>query len=178
MDWNWPAHFVTAGAALAGAVIGSIGSAVAQGILQSRRIQADERLAKKKFDYDRHQAVFKRRFELAEQVLADAYRFQSLMKYVRNGASFGSEGQTRKPDGHESDAIKHARDNYFVPIERLHAEDKFLSEMFARRTACRAHFGPDIDAAFSKFNMAIHRVRASSGMLAGRKSTTLRIEIS
>jgi len=165
MDWSWPAHFVTAGAALAGAVIGSLGTAVAQGILQGRRIAADERLAKKKFDYDRHQAIFKRRFELAEVLLAEAYRYRSLMKYVRNGASFGAEGETRPAGGDESENIKRTRNNYYVPQERIHAQDQFLSAMFARRTTAHAHFGDDADKAFDLFNQAIHRVRIASSML-------------
>ncbi|WP_291820881.1 hypothetical protein [Bosea sp. (in: a-proteobacteria)] len=133
--------------------------------LAERKIEADITLAKRKFEYDRHQAVFKRRFELAELLLADAYRYRSLMQFIRNGASFGSEGETRTPAPYESDNEKRQRNNYYVPLERIHAQDEFLSGMFARRTVAKALFGPEAEKAFDHFQMALHRVRSASGML-------------
>lgn len=56
--------------------------------LAERKVQADIDLAREKFDYDRRQAVFRRRFELAEKLLADVYRFRSMMRFVRSGVSF------------------------------------------------------------------------------------------
>ena len=133
--------------------------------LAERKIDADIALAKRKFDYDRHQAIFKRRFELAEVLLAEAYRYRSLMKFVRNGASFGAEGETRPAADHESENVKRQRNNYYVPQERIHAHDEFLSAMFARRTTAQALFGEDADKAFDLFNRSIHRVRVASGLL-------------
>lgn len=133
--------------------------------LAERRFNFDKELARERFSYDRQQAIFKRRFELAEQVLADAYRFRSMMKFVRNGAAFGGEGETREADGHESDNVKRNRNTYFVPIERLKAENEFISAMFARRTACRAHFGSDAEKAFDLFHQGLHRVRVASSLL-------------
>lgn len=133
--------------------------------LAERKIEADITLAKRKFEYDRHQAIFKRRFELAEILLAEAYRYRSLMKFVRNGASFGAEGETRPAAEYESENVKRQRNNYYVPQERIHAQDEFLSAMFARRTTAQALFGEDADKAFDLFNRAIHRVRVASGLL-------------
>lgn len=133
--------------------------------LAERKVQADIDLAREKFDYDRRQAVFRRRFELAEQLLADVYRFRSMMRFVRSGVSFGGEGETRTAQGAESEAVKRNRDNYFVPRERLHAENEFLGAMFARQTTCHAHFGADADKAFTLLHEAIHRVRVASSLL-------------
>lgn len=133
--------------------------------LARQKIQADIDLARAKFDYDRQQAVFRRRFELAEQLLADAYRFRDMMKYVRSGVSFGTEGSTRPAPNHESDSTKRTRDNYFVPRERLHSENECLAVMFARQTTCHAHFGLDADKAFKLLHEAVHLVRVASSLL-------------
>ncbi|OCJ05395.1 hypothetical protein A6U86_29500 [Rhizobium sp. AC27/96] len=129
------------------------------------KIQADQELARQKFDYDKQQAIFKRRFELAEQILTDAYKFRSLMNYVRNGAAFGNEGSTRQAAEQESDNLKHRRDVYFVPLERLIRENDFLGAMFARSDASQAHFGPNAKEAYALMQQSVTRVRVASSML-------------
>lgn len=130
----------------------------------TERLVAEERLAAKKFTYEQQQTVFKRRFELAEQMLTNAYRFRSMMNYVRSGISFG-EGDSRAADPYESDGIRHSRNSYFVPIERLNKENEFVSAMFAQRTICEAHFGEDCKNAYDLFTQALHNVRISSSLL-------------
>ena len=133
--------------------------------LAERKFAFDKELAERRFTYDRQQAIFRRRFELAEQVLADAYRFRDLMKYVRSGFSFVGEGETRQTAGTEPEGIKRTKDNYFVPIERLQKESEFISAMMAKRHASSAHFGADSEKAFKAFNAAMHHVRVASSML-------------
>lgn len=133
--------------------------------LAERKVEADIALAKAKFDYDREQTIFKRKFELSELMLADAYRLRSLMEYVRNGFSFSNEASGREADETETDNIKRIRDSYFVPRARLQQENKFLAEMFARRTSCHAHFGDEAEEAFRLFHQAVHRTRVSSQLL-------------
>lgn len=133
--------------------------------LAIKKVDADIALAKQKFEYDRGQAVFRRRFELAEQLLADSYHFRSLMAFVRNGFAWGSEGEGRKGSENETEKIKRLRNTYFVPQERLRREEPFLAAMFARRTTCEAHFGPIADHAFTLFLESLNRVRTSSSLL-------------
>ncbi|CAH0340393.1 MULTISPECIES: hypothetical protein [unclassified Rhizobium] len=149
-------------------VITVIGMLVARSTtigLHREKIESDQVLARQKFEYDKQQAVFKRRFDIAEQFLADAYRFRSLLKYVRNGAAFGDEGSTRVQQGGEEEQIKRLRDTYYVPTERLNTENEFISAFFARRTTCHAHFGPKAEEAFLLLQEALHRVRVSSSLL-------------
>lgn len=133
--------------------------------LAERRFQFDKAMAERRFAYEREQAIFERRFELAEQLLSDAYRFRDLMKFVRNGASFGDEGQTRKAPEGEREGLKRIRDSYFVPLERLQKESAFISDMMAKRDAARAHFGEGVASAFGLFNSAIHGVQVAANML-------------
>jgi hypothetical protein len=178
MDWN-----VMVGPVVVAAVVSGVISTVGIWVSRSTNIQVskdkinadaeqarkrfefEKTLAERKFAYERQQAIFKRRFELAEQILADAYRFRDLMKYVRNGFSFGVEGESRKPAGLETDDIKRMRDVYFVPVERLHKESEFTSSMMARRYACIAHFGNEVGSAFDAFVQSIQAVGVASSTL-------------
>lgn len=135
--------------------------------LAERRFDFERNLAAQRFTYDRQQTIFRRRLELAEQVLADAYRFRDLMLYVRSSFSFPGEGETRKPSDTEPRALKKTKDNYFVPVERLQAASEFTSSMMARRYAARAHFGDAAEKAFTDFHSAMHKVQVSSGILIG-----------
>lgn len=133
--------------------------------LAERKFTFDKELAQRKFDLDRSQLIHKRRFELAENLLADAYRFRSLMAFVRNGATFGNEGETRKGEESEPDNIKRLRNTYFVPFERLQKEKEFISGFMAKEHAARAHFGADAAKAISLFWQSIVSVETASGML-------------
>jgi hypothetical protein len=157
--------------------------------LASRRFDFDKELAERKFTYDKElteqklrqdkeSLVHRRRFELAESVLGDAYRFRDLMAYVRNGAAFGSEGDTRKSEEYEAENIRHSRNVYFVPIERLQKESEFISGMMAKQFAARAHFGPDASRAFALFAQSVQRVQVAAGMLiklSGQESNDLKL---
>ena len=133
--------------------------------LAQRKFEFDSELTQRKFDFDRSQLIHKRRFELAEALLADAYRFRDLMAFVRNGAAFGNEGETRKSDNYESEKLKRARDMYFVPIERLQKESEFVSAFFAKQQTARAHFGADAEKAFQFFGRSLHDVQYAARKL-------------
>lgn len=142
----------------------------------SKRIDADNSLAKQKFEFDKElarqkfelerlQIVHKRRFDLAEALLADVYRFRDLMAFVRNGAAFGKEGQTRQGEDYEDEHLKHSRDIFFVPIERLQKESEFIGALMAKESTARAHFGPDATKALGLLSQTSRTVQISAGML-------------
>jgi len=133
--------------------------------LATKKFEFDKELAQRKFDQERAQLIHKRQFDLAEALLADAYRFRDLMAYVRNGFSFGSEGETRKPRVGETEDEKRMRDNYFVPIERLQKEGEFVSGFMTKQHTALAHFGPDAAKAFQLLGEALNGVQTASGML-------------
>jgi hypothetical protein len=126
----WTPQTIAAFSGFGGVVIGALISWSVQAHLLGKRIKADEQLAerkfefdkdlaRRKFDLDRSRLIHKRRFELAEALLADAYRFRGLMAFGRSPLSYGNEGETRQSDGCEPADIKRIRDKYFIPIERL-----------------------------------------------------------
>jgi hypothetical protein len=133
--------------------------------LAQQRFDFDKELAQRKFDFDRAQHVHKRRFELAENLLADSYRFRDIMAFVRNGASFVGEGETRSGEDHEAEGIKRLRNMYFVPIERLEKHNEFISGLMAKEYTAKAHFGAEADKAFDLFGKSIRRVKVAAQML-------------
>jgi len=84
--------------------------------LAERKFGFDKELAERKFADEKAQLIHKRQFELAETILADAYRFREIMGDVRNGAALGSEGQSRERDANETEPVTNKKDTYFVPL--------------------------------------------------------------
>lgn len=172
-DDFWTPQMVAGLTGFGGVVIG----AMITWFSQDKRIDADERLARKKFEFDkdlaqrkfdqeRAQVIHKRRFELAETLLADAYRFRDLMRYVRSGFSSEGEGETRKGNHEESDSLKRLKNSYFSPVERLQKHNDFVAGFMVKRHTALAYFGPEAAKAFQLLNEAIADVQtASEGLI-------------
>src|SRR5271166_785048 len=132
-DTSWTPQIVAALAGLGGVVIGSLISWGVQTRLLGWRIEADETLAQRKFDfdkeiaerrfkYDRELHDHKRKTELAEQGLTAFYEVSRVFVWIRSPASFGGEGTSRPPAPGESATQQERRNTYFIPIERLTRE--------------------------------------------------------
>jgi hypothetical protein len=130
--------------------------------LAERRFSYDSELAERKFAQEREQIVYKRRFELAEGLLADAYRFQGLIRAARNSGSFGKEGRTRKSENEESEEVKKQKDMYYIPIERLQNNSEFLGGFLAKQFVAAAQFGPKAKDSFDLITEAINRIYIAS----------------
>ncbi len=167
IDSSTPPHVVTAIAALAGAFAGALASGVFQLVVQWRKNVAERELAKLKFEHERKQAIFKRKFELAESWLSDTYRFREIMEFVRNGRASDGEGKQRDPASGDGDSISRSKDTYFVPIERIQKQHEFLASFMTKQHTCQALFGGNAKEAFDKCDEAIRHVRAASLTLIG-----------
>jgi formiminotetrahydrofolate cyclodeaminase len=167
IDPSTPPHIVTAVAALAGAFAGALASGVFQLAVQWRKNVAERKLAELKFNHERQQAIFKRKFELAELWLSDTYRFREIMGFVRNGVAFDGEGKQREPMARDGDSISRLKDTYFVPMERIQKQHEFLAAFMTKQHACQALFGTKAKEAFDKCDEAIRHLRAASITLIG-----------
>jgi hypothetical protein len=105
--------------------------------LAEKKFSYDRELAERKFAQEREQLVYKRQFELAEGLLADAYRFRGLILGARISGSFGGEGTTRKSVKKESEEVKQAKDMYYIPVERLRKDGEFLAGFLPSSSARR-----------------------------------------
>ena len=122
------------------------------GCAKGRRIEADERLAQRKFDfdkeiaerkfkYDRELHDHKRKTELAEHGLTAFYEAGRVFVSVRSRGIFGAEGSSRTPAPGETATQQEKRNTYFIPIERLIRDKALFAQLQSLRYAFAAHFG-------------------------------------
>jgi hypothetical protein len=111
--------------------------------LAERRINADMGLAEKKLALDRELAAWKRRTELAEEVLASFYQAKEIIDAARSPGSLGGEGHTRPREPWENEEDTRLLDAYYRTLERLKDQHEPLAQLRARRYRFMALFGND-----------------------------------
>jgi hypothetical protein len=104
------------------------------------------RLAERKLALDRALADWKRRTEIAEQVLADFYKARDLLEAARSPFAFAEEGGSRTRDANETPDETQSRDALYAPYERLSKHIEFFSELHARRYDAGKPFGSLLQA--------------------------------
>lgn len=133
--------------------------------LAEKKIDADIALSERKFALDRALSDWKRRTELAEQVLADFYKAQRFFHEARVPLSTKGEGSTRvRRKGEEPSKTDHW-DAIYAPYERLTKHIDFMSEMHARRFKFMANFGKLSEEPFLVFSRSYNRVAFATGLL-------------
>lgn len=129
--------------------------------LAERKISADIALAERKFAYDKEVVAWRRRYELAEQILSAAYEVRDALVWARARVILKGEGKTREAGKNESAKLKEDRDSAFVPIERLTKHAKAFAALQTAQDVASAHFGSTVVAAIGTL-MAEHRRIASA----------------
>ena len=114
----------------------------------------------------RRQIVGKRKFELAEQVLASFYEVRDLFVWVRSPAAFGGEGETRKAEG-EDENVRRTRNIYFVPIERMQKHSELFAQLQSQRYSFMALFGAEAVEPFDLLRRVQVRISVSAQTLIG-----------
>jgi hypothetical protein len=135
-------------------------------MLAEEKQSADQELAERKFQYDRDLHDHKRRVELAEEVLADFYRFADIIRAVRSPGGFKDESASRLRTENETQADASKLDAYFVPIARVAQQSDFFSDVRSKRYRSRALLGPPIDEAFKALDDAVWEVQRKAMMLS------------
>ncbi len=131
--------------------------------LANKKADVDIDLAKRKFAHDREMADWKRKNDLAEQVLADFYKAAALFQSARQPFSFAGEGSSRPKQEAEQD--DNSKDAIYAPLERLNKELGFLKELNARRFAFAYSFGKESDKLFQVFVVSYNTVFNSTHFL-------------
>lgn len=134
--------------------------------LAEQKQSAELQLAERKFQYDRDLHDHKRRVELAEEVLADFYRFADIIRAVRSPGGFKDESAGRPHTESETPAEASKLDAYFVPIARVAQQSDLLSDLKGKRYRSRALLGQPIDEAFAALDAAVWEVQSKAMMLS------------
>lgn len=111
--------------------------------LTERKAAAGIALAERKFALDQALAIWRRRHDLAEQVMAAAYEARAALIWARGRGILSGEGETRKASEPESDRVREARNSAFIPIERLARSAKVFATLQTLQDTVAAHFGPE-----------------------------------
>jgi hypothetical protein len=134
--------------------------------LAEQKQSAELQLAERKFQYDRDLHDHKRRVELAEEVLADFYRFADVIRAVRSPGGFKDESASRPRTESETPAEASKLDAYFGPIARVAQQSDFFSDLRSKRHRSLALLGPPIDEAFTALDDAVWEVQSKAMMLS------------
>jgi hypothetical protein len=106
----------------------------------------------------RNEAKWKRRYELAEEVLANLYESQQAIRYIRNPIGHQDEGKTRKVNDNETPEQTEALNQAFAVRERYNRSNKSLQKLHALKYRFIALFGKEYEVHFDKFNQVIKNI--------------------
>jgi hypothetical protein len=112
-----------------------------------RRTEAEIALAEKKAAFDKALVLWRRRYELAEQILPIVYEARDALKFARTRVIMKGEGESRGPEEPENEKLRDTRNSYFVPVERLAKNARPFADLGTLRYASISHFGPESGAA-------------------------------
>jgi hypothetical protein len=167
MDWSFLARteFVAPAAGLVGVLIGSGITAITNLALTRRKFEFDKKLAERKFNDDLALQDYKRRVELAEEVLSGFYRVNYSVRDIRSPFSSANEAQDRPKSNDEAKWVAQQRDRYYPVVARYDAHRQEFADLFARRYRMKALFGRAVDEPFDILRDALEDVIKSAQML-------------
>lgn len=85
----------------------------------------------------------RRRAEIAEDAMQVLYDAPETFQSIRNPASSGGEGSSRRRDDNEKPEETAARDLDFVPLERINNSKEYFGRAAKLRSLVRIYFGED-----------------------------------
>ncbi|MFY0574188.1 hypothetical protein ACN28S_07375 [Cystobacter fuscus] len=133
--------------------------------LAVRKFEFDRELSERKIRLDQAFADWKRRTELAEQVLADFYKAKELFQSARQPFSTSSEGLTRERSEDETETETSYKNYLYAPFERLAKNITFFTELNARKHRFAALFGPEALEPFAIIVTSYNRVASATDIL-------------
>lgn len=98
----------------------------------------------------RKEIPFRRKYELAEKVLANAYEAVEVIESIRFPASNSYEGLSRKSNGNETPHQTKILNNLYVVKERFYKRNDSFKKLFSVRFQLKAVFGQKLEDPFNK----------------------------
>lgn len=134
--------------------------------LQSTSIIFAALMAAYGLDAWRREYVGKRKMELAEEVLALCLETKEIISYIRSSGGFQGEGETRQADADESDQVRRAKNQAFVPIERHNQHIEKLNRLWTLSYRFRAQFSDTEALPIEDLRNVISTIKTSCHILA------------
>jgi len=108
----------------------------------------------------------KKKYEIAEEVLALFYEVRDNIKHIRSPFGFSGEGTSRVSDPKEDKKTKEILDRAFVVYERYNKHQESFNKLFALRYRFMAHFGSDKREYFDEIQRILNKIFGASQILA------------
>src|SRR6478752_4989395 len=125
----------------------------------------------------RREAKWKRKYELAEEVLSIFYECSEKIMMIRSVFGHSLEGKTRKKNENESPEESQILDNAYVFIERYEREKESFIKLFTLKFRFMAIFGKESGESFDEIRKIINTIILAANRLGtqywknqGRKS--------
>ncbi|HRF74997.1 MAG TPA: hypothetical protein PLJ00_07890 [Chitinophagales bacterium] len=92
----------------------------------------------------KREGLWKKRSDLAEEVLLNCYDVNNKLGEIRSPGSFPSEGKTRLENTNENRIEKEIRNWAYVPIERLNNRREPFLNLEKLKLKCKIYFVPEV----------------------------------
>lgn len=114
----------------------------------------------------RREAKWKRKYELAEEVLAGFYEAHQTIKLVRSPFGFGNEGASRPRQDNETIEVSQIYDQAYVSRERFERNKKSLEKLQALKFRFIALYGKKYEQHFDTFITTVNTIFWASDQIA------------
>lgn len=116
----------------------------------------------------RREAKWKRKYELAEEVLSLFYECKEKISIIRSPMSYVGEGKTRKRNENEKAEETEIMDNAFVFIERYEKEKEPFLKLYTLKFRFIAVFGKQANEPFDEIRKTVNEIMFSANKLGKR----------
>ena len=112
----------------------------------------------------RREMIGRRRFDLAEEVLALFYEARDKVRAIRSPIGFQGEGATRKRRDDETDEESRLLDVAFMTMERYQKYEQTFNRLRALRYRAMVLFGKDRGDPFEELDKIVNKVLIAASM--------------
>lgn len=114
----------------------------------------------------RREAKWKRKYELAEEVLVNLYESQQAIRYIRSPFGLQNEGSSRKVDKNETPEQSKTYNQAYVVRERFRNNSDALQKILSLKYRFIALFGKEHEEHFNIFSQTINKIFLAADEIA------------
>jgi len=114
----------------------------------------------------RREAKWKRKYELAEEVLANLYESHQAIRIIRSPIGFEGEGKSRKIGKNETPKETEIYNQAYVARERFERNNSSLKKLNSLKFRFIALYGKEYEKYFDKFSQTINKIFFASDQIA------------
>jgi hypothetical protein len=114
----------------------------------------------------RREAKWKKKYDLAEEVLANMYEAHQAIKIIRSPVGFGNEGSTRPKNENEKPQETEIYNQAYVSRERFERNKRSLEKLHSLKFRFIALYGKEFEEHFDTFSKTVNKIFLASDQIA------------